>query len=141
MGISGTLVMAVRCPAIITLANDSLYGASKYHKDRLAYVNPFPLAINSAGLPAEIAVPLPSILLNDELQMAHAPIGSKENYAYWLMKYCVCSPKWINAASKALDKFLLALETNLKMANLPKVLSVRVRLLEMQEESSVSQRL
>ena len=72
--------------------------------------------------------------------MAHAPVGSKENYAYWRMKYCVCSPKWINTPRKALNKFLLALENEFEDGQSDKF-SLRGRLLAMQEENFVSQRL
>ncbi|KAF8962997.1 kinase-like domain-containing protein [Flammula alnicola] len=123
------LQYAVMCPAMIAADNDPLHDA--FHKDRLAFIDHFASAISSSGLPDDIAVHLPSIMADDELQIFQSSIGSKGVYAYWVTKYSVRSTQWIKAATRALDKFIL---THPEMANLSEVLSVRVCLLGMQEE-------
>jgi hypothetical protein len=124
------LQYAVMCPAMIAAENDPPHDELR-RQDRLAFVEHFTSAIRLSGIPDNIAVHLPSILADDELQVFHSSILSKGAYALWVAKYCVRSARWAKAAVNALDKYVLA---HPETASLPAVNSVRVHLSEMQEE-------
>jgi thiaminase len=115
-------------PAMIAVENDH---DGLFRKDRLSFMDHFASAIGSSSLRDVIAVHLPSMMVNEELQIFHSSIGSKGVYALWVTKYSVHSTQWIKAATEALDEYVLARP---EMASLSEVLSVRVRLLGMQEE-------
>jgi len=116
------------CPALIAVGNDPSHDAP-FSEDRLSFIDHFASAIRSSNLPDYITVHLPSVMENDELQIFQSSIGSKGIYAYWVTKYCIRSTQWVEAAIRALDKFVLA---HPEMASLS--FSVRVRLLEMLKE-------
>lgn len=115
------------CPAIIAAGNNPPQDAL-FHQDRLKFIEYFLSAIRLSDIRCDIAAELLSILVDEELQIFQSSIGSKGIYAYWVTKYCIRSTRWIEAATTALDKFILA---HTEMGNLPEVLSVRVRLLEL----------
>jgi hypothetical protein len=121
------LQCAMTCPALIVVGNDPLHDAL-FSEDRMSFIDHFASAIRSSSLLDHIAVHLPS-MENDELQIFQSSIGSKGIYAYWVKKYCICSTQWVEAAIRALDKFVL---THPEMACLS--FSVCVHLLEMQKE-------
>jgi hypothetical protein len=114
---------------MITVDNDPLPDA--FQKDRLVFIDQFTSIISSSDLRDDIAIQLPSIMADDELQLFHLSLMSKGAYARWVTKYSIRSSMWIKAATGALDKFIL---THPEFGNLAVVLSVRVSLLGMQEE-------
>jgi len=79
-----------------------------FSEDRLSFIDHFPSAIRSSSLPDYITVHLPSVMENDELQIFQSSIGSKGIHAYWVTKYCIRSTPGVEAAIRALDKFVLA---------------------------------
>ncbi|TFK32240.1 hypothetical protein BDQ12DRAFT_716531 [Crucibulum laeve] len=113
------LQCAVMCPAMISAGNN-LPHDTLLHKDRLAFIDHFSSAISSSDLHDDIVVHLLSIMANDELQVFQSSIKSKGVYAYWVTKYSIRSTQWIKAASRALDKFILA---HPEMASWSEVLS------------------
>ncbi|KAF8526960.1 hypothetical protein BU17DRAFT_82459 [Hysterangium stoloniferum] len=126
------LQCAVICPAMIAADNNPPHD-ELFRKDRLVFTDHFASVIRSSGLPDDIMVRLLSILADDELQVFQSSIQNKGVYAHWVTKYAVRSVRWVRAATKALDEFVLV---HPDMANLSEVLSVRVRLLEMQDDGS-----
>ena len=106
-----------------------------FREDRLVFIDHFTSAIRSSDLPNsdDIAIQLPSMMADDELQLFHLSIRSKGIYARWVTKHSVRSSRWIKAATGALDKFI---HSHPEFSNLAAVLSVRVSLLRlgMQEE-------
>ena len=106
-----------------------------FREDRLVFIDHFTSAIRSSDLPNsnDIAIQLPSMMADDELQLFHLSIQSKGIYARWVTKHSVRSSRWIKAATGALDKFV---RSHPEFSNLAAVLSVRVSLLRlgMQEE-------
>lgn len=118
---------------MITADNDPLPGA--FREDRLVFIEHFTSTIRSSSFPNsdDIAIQLPSMLTDDELQLFHLSIQSKGAYARWVTKHSVRSSRWIKAATGALDKFI---HSHPEFSNLAAVLSVRVSLLGMQEEGS-----
>jgi len=117
---------------MIAAGNNPLHD-ELFRKDRLTFTEHFTSAIHSSNLPEDISARLPALLADDELQTFQLSIGSKGVYAHWATKYAVRTAQWIKAATGALDTFVLA---HPEMATLSKVVSVRVRLLEMQEDKS-----
>jgi thiaminase len=117
---------------MIAVYNDPL-NDEIFRKDRLVFTEYFTSAIHSSSLPGDITALLPSLMADDELQTFHMSIPSKGVYAQWVTKYAIRSTRWIKAAVGALDTFVLA---HPEMARLSEVLSVRVRLLDLQEDGS-----
>lgn len=115
---------------MITADNDPLHDA--FRKDRLVFIDHFTSTISSSGLRDDIAIRLPFIMADDELQLFHLSVSSKGAYARWVTKYSIRSSLWIKAATGALDKFIL---THPEFGNSAVVLSVRISLLGMQEEA------
>lgn len=115
---------------MIAADNDPPYD-ELFRKDRLAFTEHFASAIHSSGLPDDIMVRLPSIMVDDELQVFHSSIGSKGAYAHWATKYAVRSARWISAAIEALDEFVLVFPDVVSSSG---VRSVRARLLEIQDD-------
>ena len=115
---------------MIAADNDAPYD-ELFRKDRLAFTEHFASAIHSSGIPDDIMVHLPSIMLDDELQIFHSSIGSKGAYAHWVTKYAVRSARWVRAATDALDEFVLVFPD---MASSSGVRSVRARLLKLQDD-------
>jgi thiaminase len=114
------------CPAMIAVDHDPPHD-KLFREDRLAFTDHFTSAVHASSLPADIAAGLPSLLIDDELQTFQLSIGSKGVYAQWVTKYAIRSAQWIEAATRALDAFVLA---HPEMAKLSEVHSVRVRLSE-----------
>ena len=102
-----------------------------FRKDRVAFTRHFASAIHSSCVSDDILVHLSSIMADDELQVFQSSIKSKGAYAHWVTKYAVRSARWVRAATEALDEFVLV---HPDMASSSGVLSVRARLLEMQDD-------
>jgi len=129
------LQCAVMCPEMITADNDPLHDA--FRKDRLVFIDHFTSTISSSGLRDDIAIRLPFIMADDELQLFHLSVRSKGAYARWVTKYSIRSPLWIKAATGALDKFIL---NHPEFGNSTVTLYVRISLLQMQEDRPVTDR-
>jgi hypothetical protein len=125
------------CPAMIAVDSDPPHD-ERFRGDRLAFTEHFTSAICSSSLHDDIVAGLPSLIADDELQVFQLSIRSKGVYALWVTKYAVRSARWVKAATRALDKFVLA---HPEMARLPEVLSVQVHLLEMQDSEEDGSRL
>ncbi|GLB40888.1 hypothetical protein LshimejAT787_0901030 [Lyophyllum shimeji] len=124
------LQCAMMCPAMMAAGNDSPQEV-QFRNDRPGFVDHFSSAISSTGLRGDMAVHLPSILADDELQFLYSSATSDGAYAGWVTKYPVRRTHWIDAATTALDSFVLV---HPAMITSSEVLSVRVRSLEMQAE-------